>query len=135
MDKKNMSTLSCKLCLHGPTICNGCKGIYCEEHYIEHRQNLGTKLERIISDHDILLDRLTTHANDNDRHRIYNDIDEWKQNNIFNKTHEKLKHTTNDIREKKTTKTYLEQDLEQWSNQIQKLKDSIELLTIKSNDD
>ena len=124
---------------------NGCKPIYCEQHVIQHRKELNNQLELIIQEYDLIKDQDSQWSSD---HILFNEINLWEKNSII-KIQKIAQSTRNDLQQlinhsnqclrnlseniglnlclARQTNDFLENDLEKWKKQIDKLKNDIQL--------
>jgi hypothetical protein len=134
--------LSCSLCIDGKSAdiftCIGCSQTFCKQHIDEHKQILYQRLDKLILDHD----QLQQVSESRDDHSMAL-VDEWERESIV-----KIQRMARDIREELIAKTenyrdqflkrlkqvyeelskaqndsdFIETNLNQWSNRLDKLR-------------
>ncbi|CAF0842958.1 unnamed protein product [Didymodactylos carnosus] len=144
----------------GVTICAGCSQIFCDTHYLEHRQMIYKQFDRLIQKHDLLIEQQAIsqqHSNqsqDKQLSQLVQEIDEWQKEMIdatknaaakakaklretLNKEHDQVTHTfkhiTNDLRLKQSKRDYNEIDVEEWTQRLEELGEQLNQLQTSSS--
>ncbi|UJR14560.1 hypothetical protein I4U23_001556 [Adineta vaga] len=127
----------------GILTCNGCRQVFCGKHVLEHRQNLTNELEDIIQDHDSLQEELQQSI---DEHVLIERINQWEKislttirtvaetirqqlQQMIDKSNKQLSKScvdiANNIRSSRDADDFCENDLTQWIQQLNKLKQEL----------
>ncbi|CAF0921078.1 unnamed protein product, partial [Didymodactylos carnosus] len=126
--------------------CEGCQQKFCRKHSNEHREELAKRLETIVFEHDLIQQQLQNTSNSTTKHPIFTQIDKWEtesvnkikqassdarnqlQQLLSEHTHETMKafrRITDHLRSRRITEDYAEPDLDQWTKELNKIKDAI----------
>lgn len=129
--------------------CEGCNETFCLQHVTEHRQVLSQQLEEVIIEYDSIQQNLSENTN---RHRQFmSDIDKWEDKSI-----EKIRTFANDIRKQvnqmknvfnveelnqlkeqiriaRENSDFFENDLRQWIQVLEKLKNDLNTSNFSSS--
>ncbi|CAF1020288.1 unnamed protein product [Didymodactylos carnosus] len=127
--------------------CEGCQQKFCRKHTNEHREELAQRLDTIVFEHDLIQQQLQNTSDSTTKHPpLFTQIDKWETESV-NKikqassdarnqlqqllnehTHETMKafrRITDDLKSRRTTEDYVETDLDQWTKELNKIKDEI----------
>jgi len=92
--------------------CNGCRQAFCLQHTIDHRRELGNKLDSIAYEHDVIHQRI---------------IDE----NGSDELREHLQSIAQQLKSNRQTDDFLESDLVQWHLKLNEIKSKLELVRVR----
>ncbi|CAF1490133.1 unnamed protein product, partial [Didymodactylos carnosus] len=144
--------IHCKECARGIMICKGCETIYSTSHFQQHRQQLAQQLDKIVHQHNLLQELLyptsssSMQENNIKQSDLLKIIEQWKYETIkriedaaelaqqqvtqlMNETTDKVKKdfrlVANEITHSQSEDNYVEQDLDSWTEQLNKLKQQL----------
>lgn len=124
----------------GIAICSGCQKQFCVKHFIEHRQELATEMDKIGQQHDLLRRDLSKEIPD---HPLLASINTWEQESItkiqvaaevaradlqqlLDRTKNELKISvdklTNELQSSQELDDYTEIDLEKWLKKLEEFR-------------
>ncbi|CAF1493924.1 unnamed protein product [Didymodactylos carnosus] len=133
-------------------ICKGCETIYSTSHFQQHRQQLAQQLDKIVHQHNLLQELLyptsssSMQENNIKQSDLLKIIEQWKYETIkriedaaelaqqqvtqlMNETTDKVKKdfrlVANEITHSQSEDNYVEQDLDSWTEQLNKLKQQL----------
>jgi hypothetical protein len=130
----------------GSVTCRGCEKHFCNQHAVEHRQELGKQLDELTLDHNLFRENLIKQTPESQPYSLMKQIDEWEQQSI-----DKIRRTAHDARKRlqiainehttKITKDlakisgelhaaredddFFETDLEQWMKKLDELRNDL----------
>ncbi|CAF1455635.1 unnamed protein product [Rotaria sordida] len=128
----------------GIIICGGCEEWFCTKHIIEHRQDLGEKMDHVGQQHDFLQKKLTE---TNVIHPLHSRINEWENASIkkiqevakkartdleryLNETKTELRESLgkikNELASSRQSDDYTEIELREWTDELNKLRQLLE---------
>ncbi|CAF1539793.1 unnamed protein product [Didymodactylos carnosus] len=138
-EKKLTTPRKCDICQKGVgiTSCSGCEQMFCRKDFNEHRQQLSTQLDIIISDVDLLKQSIEQTC-DATTAKVFDAIEKWEVEwmkkvkmaadrareeafDIVAEPKNQLKRITDDIRTRMAEENYVEYDLDQWMDEIKQL--------------
>ncbi|CAF0921738.1 unnamed protein product [Didymodactylos carnosus] len=149
LSKLSTATAKCKMCEEGVCICRGCKKMFCEDHFTQHRQQLAVQLDKVIYDHDIIQQELTSSTSPTtnlNNIRAFTEIDQWEKETIkkvkaaaqearfkalqlssrtMNDIKTKFELVSKTIRVKKGAKSYAEPDLNRWEQELEEINQDL----------
>ena len=127
--------------------CDGCHQSFCRKHSDEHRQELGTQMDTIGQEHDLLQRDLDENK---PTHSVLVQIDAWEResikriqqiagqaridfNQIINKKKQDMKiamnKLTNELQTSRQSEDYTELELTEWSDRLTQLRRNLEQLS------
>jgi hypothetical protein len=136
---------SCSICQYEAEIitCRGCEKDFCHSHVAEHRQELTKQMDELTTDHDQLQQTIADQEAQPDCHPLMENIKAWEQESI-NKIHQAadnarrqvliivrtcrtqvihgLGHLTTELNKARNEDGYVETDLKEWTEKLEKLK-------------
>jgi hypothetical protein len=141
----------------GSFTCRGCQKDFCIRHVVEHRQELGKKMDELTLNHDRFRQNLIDQTTEPQQHSLMKQIDEWEQKSIdkirrtaddvrkqlqitinehTSKLTDALVEIANELRKAREDNDFFESDLEQWTKKLDELeKDLIQPSNIKIQQD
>ena len=145
MQSINGTKVPCFTCKKAVGIftCRGCGKDFCYRHVAEHRQELGKQMEGLTVDHNQLQQTIAEQEAQPNRHPLMKKIDEWEQQSIkkiqqaaenirkdlLTVLHEqrsavskKLTHLKQALNHARGEDDYVETDLKEWLDKLEKLK-------------
>jgi chromosome segregation ATPase len=126
--------------------CGGCSQDFCFNHMTDHRQELSKQLDEIEVTRDVFRQTLTEQTSKPQKHALMQQIDQWERDSInkiretaeearklllkqttgyFTEMEVKLNKLTNQLRESRQENDFIETDLQQWNQQLKRLKDEL----------
>jgi len=126
--------------------CGGCSQDFCFNHMTDHRQELSKQMDEIEVTRDLFRQTLTEQTSKPQKHALMQQIDQWERDSInkirqtaeearklllkhtaeqFNEMEVKLNKLTHQLRESRQENDFIETDLRQWKQQLEKLKDEL----------
>ncbi|CAF1269109.1 unnamed protein product [Didymodactylos carnosus] len=148
----NLTSRKCGICSKNPgvLVCVGCNLLFCRQDYNDHRQKLSRELKTILSERDLLEQKLiaaaTTAVAPVSSSKILGDIEQWendmhakiraaadcareKVDYLINKDKDepvrRLKAISDDIHPRISDDEYVENDLVRWRKEIQRIQNAI----------
>ena len=147
---ENMATATgtkplCSTCqkASGILTCRGCGNDFCYRHVKEHRQELNKQMDEVTTNHDQLKETIIEHETQTNCHPLMKTIDDWEQQSI-DKIHQAaynarqqvltiigtcitqvahdLVSLTKELSEARNDDDFVETDLKQWTEKLDKLK-------------
>jgi len=136
--------------------CEGCKEIFCTKHSIEHRQELCTKFEELMTELNVILQQTQDKEQQNQslKKEFFCRIEEW-ENNMIEKVHEKgqqirqrlgelidnknkmdignIQPMMDEIRKRYEKEDFFESDIERIKQNINQVQQDIEKSTQQSD--
>jgi chromosome segregation ATPase len=127
-------------------VCEGCSQTFCYNHLGDHRQELSRQMDDVEVTRDLFRQTLTEQTSQPQKHSLMQKIDEWERKSIkkIRRTAEEarvqlLKHTTghvaeievqlnkltNQLRQSRQENDFVETDLNQWKEQLNRLKEEL----------
>jgi hypothetical protein len=128
----------------GITTCGGCQQWFCTKHFVEHRQELATKMDHVGQEHDLLQRDLDQ---ENMIHPLLAFVDDWEKKSIkkiklvaekarsnlrkhLDNTKDEVKtslcQVTDDLQSSRESDDYTEVELEKWIKQLKELRTMLE---------
>ena len=123
----------------GISRCEGCKKIFCYNHFGDHRQQLNQQLDEVEVSRDLFRQTLTEQTKDPQKHTLMRQIDRWERKSIktvqeaanearemlhihrtghLTKIEAKLNELTAQLRQSREENDFVETDLRQWKEQL-----------------
>jgi hypothetical protein len=141
----------------GTFTCCGCRKDFCYRHVAEHRQELNKQMDEVTTNHDQLQQTIAEQEGQPSCHPLMKKIDEWEQQSV-NKIHQAadnarkqlltildtyrtqvqndLAHLTTELNKARNEDDYVETDLKEWTEKLDKLKSDLTATqTIDFNED
>ncbi|CAF0901402.1 unnamed protein product [Didymodactylos carnosus] len=127
--------------------CEGCQQKFCRKHSNGHREALAKRLDTIVFEHDLIQQQLQNISDPMAKHPLFTQIDKWETESInkirqasgdarnqlqqlldenAHKTMKAFRRITDDLRYRRNTEDYVESDLDQWIEELNKIKDEID---------
>lgn len=124
----------------GIAICSGCQKQFCIKHFLEHRSNLTTQMDRIGEQHDVIRRDFNK---DSTEHPLFNRIDQWEKETIvkiqvaaeaaradlretLDRRRDEMKlmidRLTNELQISQESNDYTEIDLDRWKQKLNHLE-------------
>jgi hypothetical protein len=126
--------------------CDGCSQSFCYNHFEDHRQQLNQQVDGIEVSCDLLRKMLMEQTMKPEKHALIQQIDQWEHDSLdrirqtaeetrqlllkdidrhFTDTEVKLNELTIQIRISRDENNFFETDLEQWEEQLTRLKEEL----------
>lgn len=127
----------------GILTCRGCEKDFCYRHVAEHREDLNQQMDEITTNHDQLQQTIVEQQSQPECHPLLREIDVWEENSIEKihqaaeeareqlliivdqyrtKVAESLTHLTYELTKARHDNDYIETDLKEWIEKLEKLK-------------
>lgn len=153
--------LQCAICDKnaGIFLCGGCNQAFCSKHSTEHRQVLGKQVEEIMLECDLIRQNFNDENDEMQRLEAEKKIDSWQQDAVEkilriaeqarqqfkehvierrNMIKANVQKLTDSLRMAQIEENFIENDLQQWMDEINKLKGQVSVpiqIALRKNDD
>ncbi|CAF4454664.1 unnamed protein product, partial [Didymodactylos carnosus] len=145
--KQSSTPKKCDICQKyaGILSCAGCEQMFCRKDFNEHRQQLSTQLNLVISDADLLKENIEQTC-DATTSKVFDEIEKWEMEwmkkvkmaadrareevrDIVAEPKKQLKRITDDVRPRMAEEDFVEYDLNRWMDEIKQLTVDIKAMS------
>ena len=127
-------------------LCDGCLQTFCYNHLNDHRQELSKQLDEVEVTRDLFRQSLTEQTSQPRKHTLMKEIDEWERDSIkkiqdtaeearqqlfhhitghIQDIETRLSELTDQLRTSRQDNDFIETDLHQWKEELQRLKEEL----------